>query len=86
MEEEDNEDDSVEEDEGKNVIDFNAKEPIEEEETKGEELKVDFEFLDPSPSQLASVKMKCIQYLEGISWRAEELANIVLSQVRRRRK
>jgi protein BCP1 len=50
------------------------------EEEGGEQLNLDFVFLDPNPRQFTSVKVFLNGYLDGMSFKSSELAQLVIDQ------
>ncbi|CAD8066101.1 unnamed protein product [Paramecium sonneborni] len=71
----DYEDDDSEEEEIEQPINLHNKGDMEE------EINLDFVFLDPNQKQFHSIKTFINGYLEGISFKSSELANIICDQV-----
>ncbi|CAD8072877.1 unnamed protein product [Paramecium primaurelia] len=71
----DYEDDDSEEEEIEQPISVHNKGDMEE------EINLDFVFLDPNQKQFHSIKTFMNGYLEGISFKSSELANIICDQV-----
>ena len=46
-----------------------------------EEITVEFEFYDPNPSQFFSIKSLINGYLDGLSYKSSDLAQLIIDQV-----
>ena len=51
------------------------------EEGDDEDMTVEFEFYDPNPNQFFSIKSLINGYLDGLSYRSSDLAQLIIEQV-----
>lgn len=83
-EEEELSDEDANEDMMEEEIDYSSKKkPMEGDEDwdDDEEITVDFEFYDPNPNQFFSIKSLINGYLDGLSYKSSDLAQIIIDQV-----
>lgn len=78
-------DEEKDEDSGEE-IDYTKPQPkkkgLEEEDWEDdEEMVIDFEFYDPNENQFFSIKSLINGYLDGLSYRSSDLAQLIVSQV-----
>lgn len=46
-----------------------------------DKIELDFVFLDPNPNQFNSIKVFANSFLDGLSYKSSELAEMIINQV-----